>query len=192
MATVFNASRLDLLIKMLDEAVKADGDSTCCSNVKRVLEQLCTGEEDFLDPHYLEPVEGGYARRLVHMDPSGAYTVLAMVWGKGQGAPLHDHAGHWCCECVYRGRIKVVQFSLESPPDAEVLQFKPQFVSYAGVGEAGALIPPFEYHSIENPDGTPAVTLHVYSGELTWCHTFVPVEGGFKRVRKELTYTSLA
>ncbi len=61
--------------------------------------------------------------------------------------------------------------------------------STTGPGEAGALIPPFEYHTIWNTEETPAVTIHVYSGELTWCHIFDPVDGGYVRSVKELTYT---
>ena len=61
----------------------------------------------------------------------------------------------------------------------------------AGCGQAGALIPPFEYHTIENPDATPAVTIHVYAGELDHCYIFVPAAGGgYKREYRELSYTA--
>lgn len=189
MAVAQDSSRLAELVRRLDAAVAADGDSACCMNVKRVLEEAVQSGQEFLEARFLQPIEGRYARRLVHKDPGGAYTLLAMVWGVGQGTPVHDHAGHWCCECVYKGRIKVVQFDLKTPVEAEVLLFEPQGTIYAGVGEAGALIPPYEYHSIENPDDQPAVTLHVYKGELTWCHSFEPVEGGYRKMRKELYYT---
>ena len=69
------------------------------------------------------------------------------------------------------------------------VNFEREAEIFAGVGEAGALIPPFEHHSIENPDETPAVTIHVYHGELQWCHVFLPVEGGYVQERRELCYT---
>lgn len=189
MAAIPNTSRLSELIRRLDDAVRADGDSTRCMNVKEVLEDVVHSGQEFLEDRFLQPDPNRYARRLVHRDPNDEYTVLAMVWGVGQGAPVHDHAGHWCCECVYRGRIKVVQFDLKTSPDADVLVFEPQGTVFAGVGEAGALIPPYEYHSIENPDQTPTITLHVYKGELTWCHAFEQVEGGYRKFRKKLCYT---
>jgi predicted metal-dependent enzyme (double-stranded beta helix superfamily) len=189
MAVTGKESKLSELIHRLDEAVRADQDSTCLSNVKTVLEDVVRSGQDFLEPRFLEPHPARYARRLLHQDANNAYTVLAMVWGQGQGAPLHDHAGHWCCECVYRGRIRVVQFELLNDPADEVLRFEAKGEVFAGVGEAGALIPPFEYHSIENVDATPAVTIHVYAGELTWCHSFQPVEGGYRMARRELSYT---
>ncbi len=190
MAAAPNTSKLNELIRMLDDAVRADGDSPCCQSVKQALEQIVQSGDDFLEEHFLAPNPDRYARRLVHKDPGGAYTVLAMVWAPGQGTPLHDHAGKWCCECVYRGRIKVVQFELETPIDAPVLTFKQMGTIYAGKGQAGALIPPYEYHSIENDGDVPAVTIHVYSGELTWCHAFHPVEGGYRLEKRELSYSS--
>jgi predicted metal-dependent enzyme (double-stranded beta helix superfamily) len=126
----------------------------------------------------------------MHRDPAGRYSVVVMVWGTDQGTPLHDHAGSWCVECVYRGRIRVTSFDLESEPGVEPLRFTPESVVFAGVGEAGHLIPPFEYHMIENADRTPSVTIHVYAGELTWCNAFHPLEdGGYRRERRQLTYT---
>jgi oxalate decarboxylase/phosphoglucose isomerase-like protein (cupin superfamily) len=52
------------------------------------------------------------------------------------------------------------------------------------------LIPPFEYHVLENAGDTPAVTLHVYGGEMDHCHIFEPVENGWLRRYRELSYTA--
>lgn len=183
-------SKIKEMIRRLDEAVAIQEQKGCCQSVKHALEDIVRSGEDFLDPIFLRPAEGRYARRLVHKDPNDRYTVLAMVWDKGQGTPLHDHAGHWCVECVYRGRIKVVSYSLEGDPDTEVVKFHREIEIMAGQGEAGALIPPFEYHTIVNPDDTPTVTIHVYAGELDHCYIFTPVEGGFQREYRELTYTA--
>ena len=126
----------------------------------------------------------------MHRDPQGRYTVIVMVWGVDQGTPLHDHAGIWCVECVYRGRINVTSYSVRGgDPETGVVQFEKETELLAGVGEAGALIPPFEYHVIRNPDATSSVTIHVYGGEMTYCHVFEPVEGGHRRRFKELSYT---
>ncbi len=189
MATLPRSDKLDEMIRMLDAAVPDNREDACVMKVKDVLECIVRSGEEFLGPEFLVPAEGCYARRLVHKDPAGRYTVLAMVWDTGQGTSLHDHAGVWCVECVYRGRIKVTSFSLQTPEDAELLQFQEEETIYAGPGEAGALIPPFEYHTILNPDDKPAITVHVYSGELTWCHIFQPVEGGYVRTEKPLRYT---
>lgn len=181
---------LESLIHRLDAAVRAGDDAGRCRAVKRVLSDEVRRGDLGLDPAYLRPAPERYARRLVHRDPALRYTLLAMVWDRGQGTALHDHAGVWCVECVYRGRIRVTAYSVRGgDPERDLVRFEQESVVLAGVGEAGALIPPFEYHRLENPDETPAVTLHVYGGEMTHCHVYEPCEGGYRRRYRELRYT---
>jgi predicted metal-dependent enzyme (double-stranded beta helix superfamily) len=191
MATTARPSKVADLIRRLDQAVSNDDPHQLCSNVKQVLCDIVGRGEEFLDAPFLEPAPERYARRLLHRDPANRYTVVVMVWDRGQGTPLHDHAGMWCVECVYRGRIRVTSFDLEGSPTADVLRFTPESVALAGKGEAGHLIPPFEYHMIENPDETPAITIHVYGGEMKTCTAFFPVEGGgHRREIRPLSYTA--
>ena len=190
MAMTARPAKVDELIRRLDRAVATDDVDDLCRNVKDVLADVVKSGDQFVDAALLKPAPDRYARRLMHRDPGGHYSVVVMVWGPGQGTPLHDHAGVWCVECVYRGRIRVTSFDLESDAEVEPLRFTPESVVFAGVGEAGHLIPPFEYHMIENADPTPSVTLHVYGGELTWCNAFHPLEaGGYRRERRTLSYT---
>ncbi len=191
MALIDRSPKVNDLVRRLDEAVGHDDPDALCRNVKRVLAEVVKSGEEFLDAPFLEPAPDRYARRLLHRDPAGRYTAVVMVWDHGQGTPLHDHAGMWCVECVYRGRIRVTSFDLETDPEAERLQFTPESVALAGKGEAGHLIPPFEYHMIENPDATPAITIHVYGGEMTRCNAFFPLEGGgYRREVRTLSYTT--
>jgi predicted metal-dependent enzyme (double-stranded beta helix superfamily) len=186
-----HATKVGELIRRLDEAVAVADDEVRCQNVKRVLIDVVNSGESFIDSPFLVPAPDRYARRLLHRDPQGRYTVIVMVWGQGQGTPLHDHAGIWCVECVYRGKIRVTSYSVRGgDPEKGIVQFARETQILAGPGEAGALIPPFEYHTIENAEATPSYTIHVYGGEMTYCHVFDPVEGGHKRRYKELSYTS--
>jgi len=190
MATTTHSGKVRELIQRLDEACTARDDATRCKNVMNVLVDVVNSREDFIDPPYLKPAPDRYARRLLHRDPQNRYTVLVMVWGPGQKTPLHDHAGIWCVECVYRGKIQVTSYSVRGgDPEEGLVLFEREAVVQAGVGEAGHLIPPFEYHKIENATETPAVTIHVYGGEMTHCHVFSPVEGGYLREYRELAYT---
>jgi predicted metal-dependent enzyme (double-stranded beta helix superfamily) len=190
MSMTARPAKVGELIRRLDQAVAAGDTDQLCRNVKTVLADVVASGGEFVDAAFLQPAADKYARRLMHRDPAGRYSVVVMVWGIGQGTPLHDHAGVWCVECVYRGRIRVTSFDLESDAETEPLRFTPESVVFAGVGEAGHLIPPFEYHMIENADPAPSVTLHVYGGELTWCNAFHPLEGGgYRRERRTLSYT---
>ena len=184
-------ARVRELVRRLDEAMTPRDDAGRCRIVKRVLEDTFAAGTEFLDARFLVPNPERYARRLVHRDPDNRYTVIAMVWNVGQGTPLHDHAGIWCVECVYSGRIRVTSYQCHGgDPEHDIVQFKQETVIHAGVGQAGALIPPFEYHVLENAGDTPAVTLHVYGGEMDHCHIFEPVENGWLRRYRELSYTA--
>src|SRR5688500_641502 len=125
------------LIERLDEAVSTEG---CCHKVKEILEDVIRSDHEFLDPQFLAPAEGKYARRLIHLDPNDRYCLMSMVWDKGQGTALHDHAGMWCVECVYKGRIRVRSFRQVGEAEGDIYRFVPDQTLFAGVGEAGALI----------------------------------------------------
>ena len=60
-----------------------------------------------LPAHFVRPLEGSccYARRLLCACPRGRFQAIAMTWGPGQSAPVHDHAGLWCVEGLYCGRL---------------------------------------------------------------------------------------
>ena len=137
---------------------------------------------------FREPVEGTYARRLLHRDPSGKYTMVVMTWAPGQKTALHDHAGIWCVECVVDGNMEVAQYDLTAERDG-AFHFVRRNHVIAGRGTAGCLIPPFEYHTLGNAADTASVTLHVYGGEMDHCNVFEPAaDGSYRRVRKDLAY----
>ena len=141
-----------------------------------------------LPPRFREARPDAYARRLLHRDPSGQYTMVVMTWGPGQKTALHDHAGIWCVECVVDGNMEVAQYDLMSERDG-VFRFEQRNRVVAGRGSAGCLIPPFEYHTLGNTHDTPSVTLHVYGGEMDHCHVFEPsADGSYRRIRKDLAY----
>ena len=191
LATESGDARVQDLIRRLDDAMEPRDDAGRCRAVKKVLEETFAAGTAFLGPRFLQPTPERYARRLLHRDPQNRYTVIAMVWDRGQGTSLHDHAGIWCVEAVYSGRIRVTSYNVQGgDPERDVVQFHQEKVVEAGVGQAGALIPPFEYHVLENVLDQPAITLHVYGGEMDHCHVFEPVEGGWLRKYRELSYTA--
>ena len=189
MTIVPQSPSVESLLRGLDAAVTLRDEDAICQRVKHVLQQTVGGGADLLDPAMLRVDPGHYARRLLHRDPDGRYSVVVMVWGPGQGTDLHDHAGRWCVECVHKGTISVTSYAMTTPPTAQLSDFRIVEVVQAGPGAAGALIPPFEYHRIENPKSETAVTIHVYAGELTSCNAYMPVEGGYRRELRHLSYT---
>jgi len=178
------------LVGRIDTAVASGDAARICPAVKSILTEEVSGGRLSLPAALLVPASEGYARRLLHRDPSARYSIVVMVWGKGQGTPIHDHAGLWCVECVFQGKIRVTSYELLGEESGGRFRFRQEGTLTAGLAEAGALIPPWDYHVIENADPGPAVTIHVYGGEMDGCHSFAPVEGGlYERRWKALGYS---
>jgi predicted metal-dependent enzyme (double-stranded beta helix superfamily) len=183
------------LVQQLDRAVELGDVYRTTAAVKRALSDLIRAGRIELPERYFAPLPHTYARRLLHRDDERGYNAIIMTWGPGQGTPLHDHGGIWCVEGVVSGEMSVVQYELVDPEEAEpkaarggLCRFVQRGRVHALKGASGALIPPFEYHTLCNalPDHV-SVTLHVYGGEMQRCHVFEPTaDGAFRRVEKHL------
>jgi predicted metal-dependent enzyme (double-stranded beta helix superfamily) len=173
----------------LDSAVAAPTVDEIAQRVKTVLQDALRTDALSLPDQFRVARSDTYARRLLHRDPDGRYTVVVMTWGPGQKTALHDHAGIWCVECVVDGQMEVTQYDLVSDA-GETYQFSAQTCVSAGRGSAGCLIPPFEYHTLANASADrTSITLHVYGGEMDQCHVFEPAgDGTYRRVTRSLSY----
>lgn len=81
----------------------------------------------------------------------------------------------WCVEAVWQGEIEVQQYELMEQCDNR-FRLERRTVMRTGIGSAGSLIPPHEYHTIANPNAErPAVTLHIYEGSMNQCSAFQPL-----------------
>ena len=192
--TPLSSSPVTELTRRIDQAIDAGDTHSICAAVKTALEYLTRHELGCIDERLLRPRAEDYTRRLLYRDPQGRYTIVLMIWGQGQGTKVHDHAGFWCVESVYRGRIRVLSYDLVEELPGDQVRFEPAREVFAGVGEAGALIPPFDYHVLENPFDEVAVTVHVYGGEMDRCLVFEPVVGApgcYERQVRALSYSPL-
>ena len=182
------------LIGRIDDAVQLRDPTAITQRVKRELQDAIRARTLVLPERFHRVRPEGYARRLLHRDDALGYTAVVMTWGPGQATPLHDHAGIWCVEGVVEGRMDVTQYDLvqeDHEEDAAVAayRFEEKGCVHAAVGSAGCLIPPFEYHILANALDEPSITLHVYGGEMTICHVFVPVaDGRYVRTERPLCY----
>jgi len=178
------------LIPRLREAVQLDGLEAITERVKDELATMIAAGELHFGEHFHRARPDHYCRRLFYRDPTFGFTAVVMTWGPGQRTPLHDHAGIWCVEGVVEGEMEVVRYELREE-DEGVCRFLYQGSVRALPGSAGALIPPFEYHVLGNPDSERVgVTLHVYGGEMDHCCTFEPMaeRGAYRRCTKSLRY----
>lgn len=179
------------LIDALDAAVHGDDHHEITKRVERALCMLISAGQISLPETLCAPCDSSYARRLIHHDPGRGYTAVAMVWGPLQGTPVHDHDGLWCVEGVIEGTIEIAQYDLLAREGVRH-RFERHAPIRAGVGSAGRLIPPYDYHTIANPDtDQKAITIHVYGGEMNRCSAFQPLEDGwYQQEVRQLSYTA--
>ncbi len=163
------------LIRTLDGAVQLGSTTAITDALRDGLCQLIRDPQVCLPACVFEPCPEHYARRELYTSEKYGYNVVAMTWGPGQGTPIHDHAGMWCVEGVWRGQLEITQYELCERKD-DRFHFESQGTMQAGPGSAGSLIPPHEYHTIRNPSkDVLAVSLHIYRGPMTSCSVFRPI-----------------
>jgi len=120
--------------------------------------------DDWLPGAIAEPDPAGYRIHLLHCDPARRFSVSAMVWGPGQGTPIHDHTV-WGMVGVLRGRERCEEFSLPFAPDGPLV---PGAVHEIGPGDIDFVSPSIgDIHRVSNAlaDGV-SVSIHVYGADL--------------------------
>lgn len=177
------------LVSLIDAAVDKEDVKDTVETIKSDLCRLLRSGRIDLPRELTREVPDHYARRLVHRDNERGYSIVVMTWGPGQRTPIHDHSGMWCVEGVWGGSIDVQQYELVGS-SGDGFRFEPRNSYQAGVGSAGCLIPPYEYHSICNAcEDTPAVSLHIYGGEMACCNVFERQgDGTYRRRSHPLGY----
>jgi predicted metal-dependent enzyme (double-stranded beta helix superfamily) len=177
----------DKLIAAVDAAVSSGDEHAVTAALRDAMCRMIRDQDVRLPDCVHEPIQDHYARRELYRSPTHGYSVVAMTWAPGQGTPVHDHAGLWCVEGVWRGELEIVQYELlERAGDR--CRFRAAGGMHAGPGSAGSLIPPHEFHTIRNtsPDAI-AISLHIYKAPMDCCTTFLPVEGEwYQRAAKTL------
>lgn len=177
----------EILVDRLRWAVRGECPHGITQCLREALCDLIEQRDMQLPDEIFQVKSNGYARRMLHHDDVTGCSVMAMTWGAGQGTQIHDHSGMWCVEGVWQGNIEVVQYELMAQ-EAGRYKFEPRTTMRAGRGSAGSLIPPHEYHTIRNPDNDQAaISIHIYSGEMTSCNIFhQQSDGWYNREARQL------
>src|SRR4029078_8274366 len=94
--------------------------ATFGARMKAALAQAVTNP-DLLSLEPRQPKSGCYARHVLHTDPAGRFTVLAIVWDAGQFSPAHAH-DTWCGYAVLENALEETVFRYNAgAAKAEVL-----------------------------------------------------------------------
>jgi predicted metal-dependent enzyme (double-stranded beta helix superfamily) len=128
--------------------------------IRAALERA-VADPDLLDADQREPRDHCYARHVIHSDPLGRFTILAIVWGPGQFSPSHAH-DTWCAYAVYDAPLHETVYAAD-PAGSKVRPVctearKPGYSCFA---EAGL----DQIHRLGNSGPRPAISIHVYGVE---------------------------
>lgn len=119
---------------------------------------------ELLTPEQLGGSPDQYTQYVLHAEPDGLFSVVALVWRPGQATPIHDHLC-WCVVGVVDGVESEVIYELVERDGRQGLV--PTHVARNEPGEVCAFAPPGDIHEVRNAGETTAVSLHVYGADIT-------------------------
>lgn len=104
-----------------------------------------------------------YTQHVAHVEPDGAFSVVALVWLPGQATPVHDHVS-WCVTGVVEGQETEEVYEVRTVGGRATLVRVGESVNEAGA--VSALDPPGDIHRVRNSCDRLAVSLHIYGADI--------------------------
>lgn len=125
-----------------------------------------------------------YRRIELHHCPVQGFQILAMVWGPGQGTPVHDHRDQCGIESVWQGELEVVDFAVKETA-GEFLRLEPSNVSRIATGQSLGFTPEHGLHLCRNPSPRDAtISLHIYARALDSFNQYIDIGNGWHERRE--------
>jgi 3-mercaptopropionate dioxygenase len=104
----------------------------------------------------------GYRSHLLHAEPDGSFSIVAMVWLPGQVTPVHDHVA-WCVFGVLQGGEYEELFALAD----DGRRLVPAGSAQNATGEVSGFAPPGDIHRVRNTGAGVTISLHVYGADIS-------------------------
>jgi predicted metal-dependent enzyme (double-stranded beta helix superfamily) len=117
---------------------------------------------DVLTPEQKKGGETSFQSHVLHTEPDGAFSIVALVWRPGQTTPIHDHVT-WCVFGVVQGVQYEELFTLDESNDCLVEAGK----SAHWVGDVSGFAPPGDIHRVRNVESRIAISIHVYGTDVS-------------------------
>lgn len=116
--------------------------------------EILTAEQRYGDP-------ATYCCHLLHAEPDGSFSVVALVWRPGQATPIHDHVT-WCVFGVIQGAEYEERYTLRGDGWLEQAG-----TSVNATGDVTGLAPPGDIHRVRNDGAQTAISLHIYGTDIS-------------------------
>ncbi|MFG2755697.1 cysteine dioxygenase [Streptomyces wuyuanensis] len=124
---------------------------------------------DLLSDAQRESDPAHYRQHVLHAQPDGSFSVVALIWLPGQETPVHDHVA-WCVTGVYEGQETEQRYLLATPASGNAPAHAgliPAEETVHHPGEVSGITPPGDIHRVRNTGDGPAISLHVYGADIT-------------------------
>lgn len=128
----------------------------------------------------------------VYRGADDRFNIMAAIWPAGGGTGVHDHAGNWVVEGVYRNKLHTIRYQRQDdesqPGHAELRETEAVDILPGDV--AHVQYPDECIHDFINQTEEPAVSVHIYGGEITQetLNYFDPEKKTVELVAHDLSY----
>lgn len=156
-------TQLEQLISDIRSVVQAHDDPQVIGRRVAEVVRPCLGSPELLSEEQMEPSEECYRQHILHVEPDGSFSVVALVWLPGQATAIHDHVS-WCVVGVHRGEEHETVYQLRDGKADPHLAVSNRMINPSC--SVAALVPPGDIHHVENGGTGLAVSLHVYGADI--------------------------
>jgi predicted metal-dependent enzyme (double-stranded beta helix superfamily) len=156
------AARLDELVTAVRALVRRREDWRTTARLVRAALADHLPSADVLDHEQRVGDPEGYRSHLLHTEPDGAFSIVALVWRPGQATPIHDHVT-WCVFGVVQGVEHEELFTLDEAEGCLV----EAGTSTNEAGDVSGFAPPGDIHRVRNVGDRTAISVHVYGTDVS-------------------------
>ncbi len=121
------------------------------------------GSDDLLTPEQCEGDPERYRQHILHAEPDGSFSLVALVWLPGQQTSVHDHVS-WCVTGVHQGAESERRYRLV--PDGTSCRLVATEDVVNAQGDVCGFAPPGDIHRVRNACSSTAISIHVYGADI--------------------------
>jgi 3-mercaptopropionate dioxygenase len=123
-------------------------------------------ERELPSPSVLTPEERAgdperFQSHVLHAEPDGTFSIVALVWRPGQTTRIHDHVT-WCVFGVIQGVEYEELFELDEPRGCLIEAGNAVNLT----GEVSGFAPPGDIHRVRNAGERTAISIHIYGTDV--------------------------
>ena len=102
-----------------------------------------------------------YCSHVLHIEPDGAFSIVALVWRPGQVTTIHDHVT-WCVFGVIEGVEYEELFRLDGERGCLLAAGSNANLT----GDVSGFAPPGDIHRVRNVGVDTAISIHIYGTDV--------------------------